>query len=164
LLGREVSLLEFIFENPIAIIFIIGAIISFLKKMKENSNPNPNQEKKTEWKKVMNIPQTLNEGRQVETKHTRVSQEHPQTKGQLAQEYYDVKNKTEINQPKEYSRKDSSLQRKEMNKKVVNAEVDASVDHTPTKDTLIDGIVWAEILGPPRAYKSHSERRAPYRR
>lgn len=156
--------MEFIFENPIAIIFIIGAIISFLKKMKENSNPNPNQEKKTEWKKIMNIPQTINEGRQVKTKHPSVSQEHSQTKSQLAQEYYDVKNKTNINKSNENARKDSALQRKEMNIKVVYDEVDAGVDLTPTKDTLIDGVVWSEILSPPRAYKSHSQRRATYRR
>lgn len=153
--------MEFIFENPIALIFIIGAIISFFKKMKENSNPNPNQEKIPEWKKVMDIPQTLNEGRRVET---RPSREPRQQSSQLAKEYYEVKSNAEINQPTENPRKDSAFQRKEPSKKVVNAEVDGSIDLSPSKDTLIDGIVWAEILGPPRAYKSHSQRKAPYRR
>jgi hypothetical protein len=154
--------LEFIFENPIAIIFIIGAIISFFKKMKENSNPNSNQEKKPEWKKVLDIPQTLNESKRVETRtprEPREPREHQQNRNQLQQEYNKAKNKTEIDQPKV-----QAFQRKETNKKVVISEVDASVDLTPTKDTLIDGIVWSEILGPPRAYKSHSQRRASYRR
>jgi hypothetical protein len=153
--------LEFIFENPIAIIFIIGAIISFFKKMKENSNPNPTQEKIPELKKVMNIPQTLNEGRRVEKKSPR---EPRQNSSQLARDYYEVKSNSEINQPKDTTRKDSAFQRKELNHKVVNAEAEAGIDLLPTKDTLIDGIVWAEILGPPRAYKSHSHKKAPYRR
>jgi hypothetical protein len=153
--------LEFIFENPIAIIFIIGAIISFFKKMKVNSNPNQKQEKNPELKKVLNIPQTLNEGRRVEP---RPSREPRQNSSQLAKEYYEVKNNIEINQPKENIRKDSANQKKELYKKVVNAEVDAGIDLSPSKDTLIDGIVWAEILGPPRAYKSHSQRKAPYKR
>jgi hypothetical protein len=150
--------LEFIFENPIAIIFIIGAVISFLKKMKENSNPNSNQEKKPEWKKVMDIPQTLNEDKRVETRTPREPREHQQNRNQLQQEYNRAKSKAEIDQPKV-----QAIQRIETNKKVVITEVDAS-DLTPTKDTLIDGIVWSEILGPPRAYKSHSQRRASYRR
>jgi hypothetical protein len=151
--------LEFIFENPIAIIFIIGAIISFFKKMKENSNPNSNQEKKPDSKKVVNIPQTLNEGKRVETRSPRVPREVQQNRNQLQQEYNDSKSKTEIDQPKV-----AAFQRIETNKKMINTEVDASLDLTPTKDTLIDGIVWSEILGPPRAYKSHSQRRASYRR
>jgi hypothetical protein len=151
--------LEFIFENPIAIIFIIGAIISFFKKMKENSDPNSNQEKKPEWKKVMNIPQTLNEGKPVEKRAPREPRQHQQNRSQLREEYYEVKGRNEIDQPKV-----SAFKRIDTNKKVVNDEVDASVDLTPTKDTLIDGIVWSEILGPPRAYKSHSHRRANYRR
>lgn len=151
--------MEFIFENPIAIIFIIGAIISFFKKMKENSNPNSNQEKKTEWKKAMDIPQTLNEDKRVETRTPREPREQQQNRNQLQQEYNKAKSKAEIDQPKA-----QAFQRIETNKKVVITEVDASVDLTPTKDTLIDGIVWSEILGPPRAYKSHSQRRASYRR
>jgi hypothetical protein len=153
--------LEFIFENPIAIIFIIGAIVSFFKKMKENSHPNPNQEKKPELKKVLNIPQTRNEGRGVETRSPR---EPRQNSSQLANEYFEVQSKTEINQPKENARKNSASQRKEIGKKSVNAELDTSIDLSPSKDTLIEGIVWAEILGTPRAYKSHSQGKAPYRR
>jgi hypothetical protein len=150
--------LEFILENPIAIIFIIGAIISFFKRMKENSHPNPNQEKKPEFKKVLKIPQTQNEGRNVESRPPR------QNSRQVASEYNEVKSKIEINQPKENARKNSASHRNEINKETVNAKLNTSYDSSPSKDTLIDGIVWAEILGPPRAYKSHSQRKAPYRR
>jgi hypothetical protein len=153
--------LEFIFENPIAIIFIIGAIISFFKKMRENSNPNPNQEKKPELKKVLNIPQPQNGGGRVETRPPR---EQRQNSSQSAKEYYEVKSNIEINQPKENARKSSASQRKEINKEPVNDKFNKSYDPSPSKDTLIDGIVWAEILGPPRAYKSHSQGKAPYRR
>lgn len=153
--------MEFIFENPIAIIFIIGAIISFFKKIKENSNPNSNHEKNPEMKKVMNIPQTLNEGRRVDTRPPR---EPRQNSSQLAKEDYEVNSNAEINKLKENTRKDLATQRKELNKKVVNAKVDACIALSPSNDTLIDGIVWAEILGPPRAYKSHSQRKASYRR
>jgi hypothetical protein len=153
--------LEFIFENPIAIIFIIGAIVSFFKKMKENSHPNPNQDKKPELKKVLNIPQTRNEGRVVETRSPR---EPRQNNSQLANEYYEVKSNIEINQPKENARKNSASQGKEISKKPVNTKLDTSYDLSLSKDTLIDGIVWAEILGPPRAYKSHSQGKPPYRR
>jgi hypothetical protein len=153
--------LEFIFENPIAIIFIIGAIVSFFKKMKENSHPNPNQEKKPELKKVLNIPQTQNEGQRVETRPPR---ELRQNSRQLANEYFEVKSNIEINQPKENARKNSASHRKESNIVPVNAKLNTSYDTSPSKDTLIDGIVWAEILGPPRAYKSHSQGKAPYRR
>jgi hypothetical protein len=159
--------LEFIFENPIAIIFIIGAIVSFFKKMKENNNPNPNQEINPEWKKVLNIPETINDGRRMETRaprEPREDREPLQTSNQLAKEYYEVKSNTEKKQSKENTRKDSANHRKDINKTVVNHEVLTSVDLTPTKDTLTDGIVWAEILGPPRAYKAHSQRKAPYRR
>jgi hypothetical protein len=153
--------LEFIFENPIAIFFIIAAITSFIKKMKQNSNPNQKQENEPEWKKVLNIPQTLNEGRRVESKPPK---EQRQNKSKLAKEYYEIKSNTERNQPKETGRNDAAFQRKEMNKDVRKAELDGIVDLSPNKDTIIDGIVWAEILGPPRAYKSHSQRRATYRR
>jgi hypothetical protein len=157
--------LEFILENPFAIIFIIGIITSIFKKMKANEQ-DPKHEKQPDWKKMMNFPQTFNEERHEKTS---TQLDHPINKSKLAQEYYEVK-KTNEKQRKEYvnpiqSRQGPVSKRLDSAKSnAVNSEVESVIDLSPTKEKVIDAVIWSEILGPPRALKPHSTRRETLRR
>lgn len=147
--------MEFIFENPIFIIVIIGMITSFIKRLKGTKASEPSKE--PDWKKMMNFPQMFDEPRQEVSSP---SKEQQVTKSKLAQEYYEHKQTTEITKTRNTPRKESTSQRKEVE---VRNKVEEKVGFSQSKENIIDGVIWAEILGPPRANKSHSHRRT-YRR
>jgi hypothetical protein len=158
--------LQFIFENPIFIIIIIGMITSLIKKRKSAGGSEVNQEspKEPEWKKWIDFPQTFEEGR---ADVTRPQREESTNTSKLAQEYYELKNPSGRQSERSNVMKTSTPNKQETSTRtVVKDEVKESVDFdlSPSKENIIDGIIWAEILGPPRAIKSHSSRSVTPRR
>jgi DNA mismatch repair ATPase MutL len=150
--------LEVIFDNWIVLVFIIGAITSFLKKLKE-SNPEKSP-KQPEWKKM--IP---NQESYPEVTRSSSNPIAPQ-KRKIAQEYYEIKETYEDSTTKEKSTnaRKNSERRENAKKNVVKSEIEQHLDLSPRKENVIEGVVWAEILGPPRAFKPHSARRITPRR
>jgi hypothetical protein len=156
----EESFLQFILDNPIFVIFIIGMIVSFFKKTKEGNSQN--QPAESDWKKMLGIPETINDNQPTDL--------NPRTEmkseiGNLTQEYYEIKTKSEVYQPqvREQRRNTRAVPLKK-NEDVTLITKDEIIDLTPNKENIIEGIVWSEILGPPRALKSHTIRRPSLKR
>jgi hypothetical protein len=149
---------EFIFENPIFIIIIIGMITSFLKRLKGTS-PSEGP-KEPNWKKVMDIPPIFEEmptSREVSAP----KKEQVEHQSKLLQDYYQVKNK-EI--ARDSSRENTRKESQRISKAIEKPIRQESNVLTPDKEKMIDGIIWSEILGPPRSVKSHAYRRTSLRR
>jgi hypothetical protein len=156
--------MQIFFDNPIFIFIIIG-IISMIKKMKESNNQNQKQDKEPEWEKEINYPHTFNEDRQEKQ---RLSTEKAQKNSKLAQEFYHIEKNSDITlvNKQTNARKDATPPRKDNAQMdvVIKSGKDDRLELSPSKEKVIDGVIWAEILGPPRAIKSHSQKRAAYRR
>lgn len=102
-----------------------------------------------EWKKMMNFPQSFEEGRQEYSKPVEVSRT-------IEKEYSEVPKvvKQETREVRTTSQKDHIITPSSIKKKT-----EPSLIIEPDKDTLVNGIIWSEVLGPPRALKSHRQSR-----
>jgi hypothetical protein len=131
-------------------------ITSFLKRLKGTPSEGP---KEPEWKKMLNLPPLFEEvppSREVSLP----KKEQVENQSKILQEYYQVKNREETEELRNIVRKEP-----QRNQKVtLSTMTQEQVIYTPDKEKIIDGIIWSEILGPPRAVKSHSSRRAVNRR
>jgi hypothetical protein len=142
--------LQFILENPILIIIIIGMITSFMKRRKASNEPNPNTQKNAvpEWKKMMDFPQSFEEVRQEYSKPVTVSPT-------VVKEYNEVPKV--VKQDNREARTPQKERR--VNPTHVETKTQPSISMDPDRDALINGIIWSEVLGPPRALKSHRQSR-----
>ncbi|MFD2446110.1 hypothetical protein ACFSO7_19300 [Bacillus sp. CGMCC 1.16607] len=150
--------MDFIFDNWVVFLFIIGAITSVLKKLKESNNDH-SRTKQTEWKKGRDFPPIVHEN---QPEILRSDSKPSMKKEKRLEKYEDRKEVSEksIQNEKITSIKHTSQQREK--RKEIISEIEKNgedFDFTPKKDNVIEGVIWAEILGPPRALKSHSTRR-----
>lgn len=154
--------MEFLFENPWLIFIVIGIITSLFNKAKggqgkQNNRPQrqPVQQKSTANQQEI---RPVQEGRNKDVppvmpkKH--VEKEYADRKKQEAEaqlqalknkqnELINTRNSLQMNSPRGSSRLDSIPYKEK--KTAVSIE----------KQKLVDGVVWAEILGPPRALNPH---------
>ncbi|MEH7124093.1 hypothetical protein V7122_07770 [Bacillus sp. JJ1532] len=157
--------MEFIFENPIFIIVIIGYIISFFMKNKGNQQ----QQRKGSGQQVKPSPaevfkQMQERIPQMETRSIEEQQRH-QAEQALKLEMEALERQRlaeeEINALKE--QQEMAKKQAEFIKTVSKAPVPIQgalqkewrQTLSPSKKQLIDGIIWSEIIGPPRALKAH---------
>lgn len=155
--GREVSFLRILFDNPFIIIILIGTIISFFKRANANKQTQPN-------------PRSTRDTNQIPDRKRELPQ---RSKTRLEQQYIEIKKSAEVSQPEV---KPEPKIRKTRNDKIESMDEvirseDVSVKHqknissfTPNNKDIIDGIIWSEILGPPRSMNPHTSQRPRVRR
>ncbi|HLO11921.1 MAG TPA: hypothetical protein VK190_06780 [Pseudoneobacillus sp.] len=154
--------MEFILQNPIfLLVIIVGIIRALYKKSKGINTANSSQE--SEWKRRKQFPRTFYES---SPEATRAPLEQSSNRRKFIQDYEEIKKNTAKDQiiTQTNDRKDSSLQRKDTLKKDVFKSDMVDLDISPSKQNVIDGVVWAEIIGPPRALRPHLQRKSTYRR
>ena len=132
-------------ENPIILVILIGIISSFFKKVKtaqqesrENGKPNP-----------LKVPPVKVEPVRRNKKQQRNSE------GQGEQHYPQRKpanNQNERNNSLEQRSTAIKNNQKSVPVKKVIEEVNTVQIDT---ERLVDGIIWSEVLGPPRSKKPH---------
>ncbi|WP_017755830.1 hypothetical protein [Calidifontibacillus oryziterrae] len=157
------ALFEFIFGNLAFIIIVIGGIISFLKRANQ-STEQPTKPKK-EFHPNLDWPTIEFELPKVESEQQTNRKQELTTNFEITEPievdvqtnpYYEQlrkmderkkeqKEPTSLNRPK--------IQEKKIKAHSVNLEINA---HSVTKKKVIDGLIWGEILGPPRARKKHT--------
>ncbi|WP_442595021.1 hypothetical protein [Neobacillus sp. D3-1R] len=149
--------MRILFDNPFIIIILIGTIISFFKRANANNQKQPNQRTARE---SIPIPK-------IERGKTHRSQTR------LEQQYAEIKKSAEISQPK--VKPESKIGKTRNNKtesmnEIIRSE-DVSLEQqketssfTPNNKDIIDGIIWSEILGPPRSMNPHTSQRPRVRR
>lgn len=147
--------MDFLFENPFLIVILIGIISSFFKKPKNEPNPNQKQPKPF----MESIPKRISEVLEEFDLTEDESEKSIQT------DYLESKRQAEAKitqleeQKAKYMQKVVELEteKKRNNDHSVQPENEVETSHSSNlnKDKLADAIIWAEILGPPRAKKPH---------
>ncbi|MHC0035866.1 hypothetical protein [Pseudoneobacillus sp. C159] len=138
--------MEFLFDNPIILIVIIGMIVSYVKRLKGNPNGEQSTKEKADWKKLFDLPEI-----------TKV--DLPKNEGKIIQPEVLTRDNLELTKPPSKSEPNSDITSREIVNMIAEGEIKDEIGLTPNKQQLINGIVWSEILGPPRARKTHSKAR-----
>ncbi|MBN8200593.1 MULTISPECIES: hypothetical protein [Bacillaceae] len=152
--------MEFLLENPFILIALIAFISSFFKKKKEEKpvkqTPRSVQQEQRTQAEGTSADSALAEAlkeekRQQAEKARRIEEEYRQRK-QKAEESM----KALQNQRRAAERKTNALARSASNKNAeYPKEASGAGSLEPRKQSLVDGIIWSEILGPPRSKNPH---------
>lgn len=143
------ALIQFLTENLFFVIIIIGGLFSFFKRLSSANDANKNQQKKRPLppvsKPFFDVDQQTPE-RQFEPEFEEMITENigiPTEKAKFDRSQEEL-SPIELVSPKNERRRKSITK---INK--------AGFQH-PTKEEVTRGIIWSEILGPPRALKPYS--------
>ncbi|MCS0670846.1 hypothetical protein [Cytobacillus firmus] len=152
--------MEFLLENPFILIALIAFISSFFKKKKEEKpvKQTPRsiqQEQRTQAERTSPdsaLAETLKEEyRQQAEKAKRIEEEYRQRKQQAEESM-----KALQNQRRAAERKASALAKTASNTNAEHRkEPSGAGSFEFRKQSLVDGIIWSEILGPPRSKNLH---------
>ncbi|MEQ2526233.1 hypothetical protein EKG37_05425 [Robertmurraya yapensis] len=145
--------MQFLLDNPLIIVILVGIISSIFKKGKNETKPTKKKSKNF-WETVQ-LPNFDSIPEVKPLQKAEVYHEEPVQPVRSIQDDY-----------LEAQRKADSLKRdaEELERKIRSNEVKRSID-APTlqeksdfqvdSNKLADAVIWSEILGPPRARKPH---------
>ncbi|MFD1736599.1 hypothetical protein ACFSCX_08475 [Bacillus salitolerans] len=140
--------------NLVTLIVVIGIIVKVFNSFQENKNRQQN--KPTVSPKIDPMHPKHFEQQQRETRQVPVRKEKIQYKDNLEIiEKVEAINKYE---PNAYDPHSSNLKERRKQKKKVNSTITPKSKialNRLTKEKLMEGIIMAEVLGPPRALKPH---------
>lgn len=139
--------MRFLLENPLILVILIGVISSFFKKSTE---AQPDKKKKSPAKPIQkqDTPFPVGKNRPVRAQKLNplpplrpVSNE--QIRNEQTEEVLYKGNAKQSASAHEHARR--KHREETIAKKTINTD----------PQTLIDGLIWSEVLGPPRAKKPH---------
>ncbi|MBG9654783.1 hypothetical protein ACFRCQ_00020 [Cytobacillus firmus] len=151
--------MEFLFENPFILIAVIAFISSFFKKRKEEkpvkqAPRSVQQENRAQAESSADpaLAEVLKEEkRKLTEKSRRIEEDYRQLKQQAEQSV-----KALQSQQRAAERKASAISRTAANSKTgYPVEASGAGKFEQQKQSLVDGIIWSEILGPPRSKNPH---------
>lgn len=152
--------MEFLFENPFILIAVIAFISSFFKKKKEEkpvkqAPRSVQQENRTQAERTSADPALAEvleeEKRKLTEKSRRMEQDYRQRKQQAEQSM-----KALQSQKRAAERKASAISKTASNTNTgYPVKASGAGKFEPRKQSLVDGIIWSEILGPPRSKNPH---------
>lgn len=157
--------MEFIFQNPIFIIVIIGYIISFFMKNKKNQTQHQKGDRSKPstaeiFKQFQDRTPTLDTGKLEEQQRQQAEQSQKLEKESLEREWKAAARSNALKEHKQIAEKRAELiteaESPALSSKVLPTNSKGSnKTMSPSKKQLIDGIIWSEIIGPPRALNPH---------
>lgn len=151
--------MEFLLENPFILIAVIAFISSFFKKKKEEkpvkqAPRSVQQENRTQAERTSadnTLAEVLEEEKKKLTeKSRRIEEDYRQRKQQAEQSI-----KALQSQERAAERRASAISGTAANTKAYPMEASGAGKFEPQKQSLVDGIIWSEILGPPRSKNPH---------
>lgn len=159
------QLLDMVFSNPILMFLIIGAIMSFLQRGKEqeaqketrkNASPIGKGKKRdvVDWREIFRQEATPpTPKKRVEQTYTYTEQqEHsPSPNNELLEKYERAKRNREATKKYDEKLKNSPIFKDDLTQSE-KVQLDFS---NISREEAIKGVVWSEILGKPRAKGSH---------
>ena len=144
--------------ETIIFIIIAGIFSTIISKAKGNSSPKNKPFTANRFDDVRTLFETqVADPEQLETpeKVSRGQQVlHEVNLQDIEKKYQQIK---QVSEPSRVSRRDDSQNR--MNKPRHKLEVEGIVSGPPDKNTVINGIIWAEILGEPRSKRPYSAKK-----
>lgn len=145
--------LELLLDNPLILVIIFGIISSLFKKSK-----GKNQQVKPPNRQA-SFPETLLENPKFnnERRITAVQESMTRSNMDTIEELYQEKKAnaqivTLIEQQRALEQKLENVHSK---KDMVTKGLNKSTSQSGGKQQIIDGVIWAEILGPPRSRSPH---------
>lgn len=175
------ALFDLIFGNLAFIIVIIGGVISFLKRANENQNNNRQKQNQDQNRQQTRTPiQTRNEKRYQPVKDKRVKPFIPQLDDLFGEITKHLEEQNQKQQPTVYQ---AETKKPEFETDLISAEevvpdiekikphfeyvnkktvAPKEIRHQAinikeiNRKKIVEGVIWGEILGPPRARKKHS--------
>jgi hypothetical protein len=142
--------MKFLFENPILLVALIGIISSLFKRLKGNSAEGGNQHTRGPFTQTT---QPIN-SRPVERKRP-VVRNTPLD--EVLQEAKRMVEKTPNVQPIENRTAAKVVPTRNPATPIApNNGTNKQSSHVINKTRLVDGVIWSEVLGPPRSRKPHT--------
>jgi len=157
--------LKFLLENPFILVVLIGIISSFFKQKKESEG---NDRQKRKQPKPF-VPGNENEKSkpffdfgELQRKIEQAQQEtkRPERKKAAPRKKVEETLSTYREQQPTIEKKAERPQTGRLNQPRAVQKVQEEVTIDVSSQALRDAVVWAEILGPPRAKKAYNRRRA----
>ncbi|WP_374724601.1 hypothetical protein [Calidifontibacillus erzurumensis] len=151
-------LFEFLFGNLAFLIFIVGGIISFLKRSGESQG----RKKTVDHKKIKPFIPQLEEFFE-EIKNFQQKETSKPTEWRIPESALDLGNDREQRKENLYLEKLQEIEKandpSNVHKTPLFMEKTRETlksNHAIKKKQVINGIIWSEIIGPPRAKKKHT--------
>ncbi|WP_349407875.1 hypothetical protein [Pseudalkalibacillus sp. SCS-8] len=154
------QLFEFLFANLFFLIVVIGGILSFFKRQIDKYNEQQNAPRKGQQRQpvrprpqaeTISMPQ---EPREEKVRPDRPRQERQERVKESLQELYEEKRKELQNGVNQESNNSSPVVRPRSRTKTKERQISPN-QVLPNPDHVAQGVIWAEILGPPRSKKPH---------
>lgn len=152
--------MEFLFENPFILILLIGLISSLFKKGK-GEEQQPRQRPPKPFVETIPIPESKipQKSEKVETeKRTKESVKTIQSDFLDAKKQAEAKMAALREQQLKYEHQAERLKEENELKQPTPTETAVKKSYRVEEKNLADAIIWAEILGPPRAKNPHRAR------
>ncbi|GLB58251.1 hypothetical protein [Cytobacillus sp. NCCP-133] len=149
--------MEILLENPFILIALLAFISSLFKKKKKGESekqkkrpqqrPEPQAEQSAA--EVLMEKAVKEEKRQQAERASRIEEEYRRRKQQAEESIRVLQNQ------KLAAERQASVFREPAEKPVDRPQARIQGQFAPQKKALVDGIIWSEILGPPRAKGPH---------
>ncbi|WP_428909172.1 hypothetical protein [Niallia sp. Krafla_26] len=149
--------MEILFENPIALIILIGVISSLFRKKNKDEKPKPQQTRPTQKSN-----RTFDELKEVFQEVSRSFQEETKPIRKFREEHSEQINEAKEKLESAYLDKDAERaipQHEETNRVLLASKPQQQLQFKVDESKIVDAVIWSEILGPPRAKNPrHSNR------
>lgn len=157
--GRN-RFMEFLFENPLILLAIIGFISSLFTKGKKEEEKRRKPAQRPVSRPTQ--PQQPAQASPIERKREELETRAKRAAAQMEQQYAETRQKADeeleaLKQKQRYAERRTAAIRERMpaqNTANTNTQAQAKA-LAPDKQKLADAIIWSEILGPPRAMNPH---------
>lgn len=146
--------MEFLLENPLIIVILIGIISSLFKKGKNETEPPKKKQSRTFWETVQ--PPKFDSFPEVKPlqKSKGYIEEPEQPVRSIQEDYLEAQRKADS-----LKRDAEEIERNiKLNEAKRSSNVAASIENNDFQvdsKRLADAVIWSEILGPPRARRPH---------
>ncbi|ETI66997.1 hypothetical protein [Neobacillus vireti] len=154
--------------NTILVMIVIGIITSMVSKVKNNRGQSPNKPTSTngigEIRKLfqeltdneLSEPSLIKEPRKTSPVIVEQKTAAPQN---LEKEYMQVRKESEFSRERAATSRQQKERIKELVEKDKQDDAGTILSEYPDAKTLVNGIVWSEILGEPRSKKPYFSKR-----
>ncbi|MGP4080412.1 hypothetical protein ACTWQL_10875 [Pseudalkalibacillus sp. R45] len=152
------AILELLMQNIFFVILVIGGILSFFKRQIEKQNEQQQPKRRPQQKQQQPHPVETRPARVEErSRSERQWKERGEKLSTDLQELYQTKREeigksVEEQLTRDYTPRESRLPREKpkTRPKLTQNQV------LPNPDNVAQGVIWSEVLGPPRSRKPHS--------
>lgn len=152
------QLIELLMQNLFFVILIIGGIYSFFKRQLEKQNEQQQPGKVRQRQQSPHQAETMSMPQEERSRTSRPAREPSERMKKVRsniEEMYTAKREEYENAIQDGTDRVESVRKPIRTKTTPNLQTQKST-LIPNPDNVAQGVIWAEILGPPRSRKPHS--------